>query len=567
MLPLVLSMATAPPQSTERAIWWRANPVQRSFGHGCDCAAPLRGLLSRLARVQTYSRAAVAELPSQLYGGDVAAMFASFGLSAAPVGRNTWRVRAATIGGRRDQLLMSRTLAGPTRRNPQFEAARTAVDELPPFDVTPEIQRRLDQRRAAAQNGDNQIDQLAVRQTELMIASAERCRPLVEENFEYLGKWIKPDGEEMWFPERSAHVVTATGSLYRRVRLPSIILGAQQNPTLINELRSGTPKMSSTASVFGTASEQINSLALAGAYLAPLLGSLLPHVWCYPCPRPLSMFVFGFGRLMPGVVTRTTGFGQLLPLYREQGSPTSPPSPISPDATESALDWWVLRIDQLFRYLTDPATFMNSRELYAAHEQLHWMLTFDQLLRVTASIQAGALHDRAARRIQSFTLLGSLADRILPARTTLKKLFTLNYARNQLDSVEKSMPAAARQILLPAARRAVDALREVQDGFFIPDPSRSRQIVLQMPHGLTETFDLEQATARLMVIHRNATHGYGGIQREDNQREREINERLLAHHNGRIPDDIALLAYLYLLAVLSQPEQVEKRIIETVSKI
>jgi hypothetical protein len=53
-------------------------------------------------------------------------------------------------------------------------------------------------------------------------------------------------------------------------------------------------------------------------------------------------------------------------------------------------------------------------------------------------------------------------------------------------------------------------------------------------------------------------------QKDDDQDDLEINERLLAHHNERILGDIALPPYLDLLVASINHEEVEKRIVDKV---
>lgn len=521
--------------------------------------------------MQRNKRKAIVELPSQLYGNNVAAMFANFGLDATPAGSQTWEVRAATLpNGRLHDLVYARTLAGPTRKNPHFDAVRKAVDELPSFPMSSEAEAQLKKLRRSAQTG-SPIDRLHLFQAELMLAEVEVCQGIVEETFDYLGRWVSDTDGVTLFPGRSAHLITATDSLYRRVRLPSIVLGIAQDPQLIRELQTGTVKVPDTGLRFGTATEQSNALALAGSFLNPLLGCLLPYTWGFPCSRPLSTVIFGFGRAIPGITGPAEGLAQLLPGHSAHVQRTTEPSVTGKFIVE-AIDWWVLRSNQLFGYLTDPATYVDANGRYSAHEQLHWMLTFTQVLQLVSSIQAAALHDPVAQRVMAYTLLGSFADRIMPARAALPKLFRLSYARQHYEIAKKSMHPDAGAILLPSAQRALEALKQVQDGFFITSPKGANKIELQMSSGGVEVMDRDEAAARLMVVHRNATHGYGGIQKLDankqvtNRKELEIGERLLAQHNGRIPEDIALLPYLYLLSVLSEPEIVEKRIADTVEQ-
>lgn len=519
-----------------------------------------------LTRVQGNKRFAELELPAQLWGSNLPSMFASFGLEASLVRGNRWKVRTATPGGRYKDLIFSRTLAGPTRKNPQFEVTASVVDPLPAGQPEPAAKAVIARLRASAQASGKPLDHLKVLQAELMVAPAGRCGELAEQTFDNLGSWGDPADQTRWFPHCSAHLVSQSEAVYRRIRLPSIVLRIDQDPGLASELAAGSARMPQSGALFASASAQSNSLGLAGAYLGPLLGCLLPNVWAYSSRRPLSAFIFGLGRGLPGAVGEAQALLPLLSLPTGN-SATAVPVSISAGATEAAIDWWVLKLNQLFQYLTDPATYVDSRGLYAPHEQLHWMLTFDQVFQLTASIQAAGLNDTVSQRILAYTLLGSYADRIFPKRVTHRKLYTLNFARNQFNRAKNSMPAIAGEVLLPMAQRALDALEEVQKGFFITSQTGAKEVELQLPGRAPKLMCLEQAAARLMVIHRNATHGYGGVLKPDNIEELEISERLLAHHDGNIPDDIALLPYLYLLAALSQSEDIEKRIIDNVAKL
>ncbi|WP_405183661.1 hypothetical protein OG225_40940 (plasmid) [Nocardia sp. NBC_01377] len=173
----------------------------------------------------------------------------------------------------------------------------------------------------------------------------------------------------------------------------------------------------------------------------------------------------------------------------------------------------------------------------------------------------------SAQRILAFTLLGSFADRLLTPKNGIEDLFKLSYARARFDEVRHAMPADAAQILLPAAQRALDALEAVRKGFFIAHQRKGGGVEIQMPNGPRRTYNFDDAVAKLMVVHRHATHGYGRGTRPKSVVSAEVTERLLAHHDGEIPDDLALLPYLYLLAALSRPEQIRNQIIDHVERI
>ncbi len=517
----------------------------------------------RLLEVQQSKRSALLELPNQLHGGDLAGLLASLGLAATRVSGNTWSIHADTPGGRHHDLLTARTVAGPPRREPQFDILPNVVDELPAHQLTPEALTTLEKIRANAASDDDLKTQLLYSQIELTQASRQRCGQFTEQHFGLLGRYTLNDTDELLLPNRSAHVVTITQTLLRRVKLPSIALRMAQDPTVINELRDGSAQVPSSGLLFGSAAQQANSLVLSGSFLDPLMGCLLPYVWGYACPRPMSTVLFGFGRALPaanGLEAR-----EMLELLQRSGRNSAVSLPtFTRTAAGEAIDWWVMRLNQLFRYLTDPATYIDSQDRYVPHEQLHWMLTLSQVLQLTASLQT-TIRDTTAQRVIAFTLLGSFADRLLGEKVELKTLFSAKYAQEQFNFVKSCMNNHAAEILLPAAQRALDALQQLQKGFFISEQRGIKAVRIHMPNGAVKEFNREDAAARLMVIHRNATHGYGRGAKPKSVTSAEVGERLLAQHDGRIPDDLALLPYLYLLAAFCRPDDIRDRIIEQIA--
>jgi hypothetical protein len=69
--------------------------------------------------------------------------------------------------------------------------------------------------------------------------------------------------------------------------------------------------------------------------------------------------------------------------------------------------------------------------------------------------------------------------------------------------------------------------------------------------GQERELTLMEATAQYVKLLRNATHGFGDIT------ERNRGEVLLAHHDGVIPDDLAFLAWLYLLDLLNNTDRLQ----------
>ncbi len=440
------------------------------------------------------------------------------------------------------------------------------IDQIPPHELSADAHATIDKMRTAAAQHHDLLTQLRCCQIELTQADPEYAKQLTERQFALLGRYGDGSGNNLLFPNRSVHVVAATQALLFRVKLPSVLIRIAQDPRVVDELRAGTAQVPQSGLLFGSAAEQAHTLMLTGSFLGPLLGCLMPYMWGYPCPRVMSTIIFGYGR---AVSSLAAGIGiseqaQLLQRGGRSGRLSTPV--IGAGACEAAIDWWTQRLDQLFRYLTDPATYIDSAGRYSPHEQLHWMLTFDQVLRLTTSLQT-AVRDMSAQRVLAFTLLGSFADRLLIPRNGIEDLFKLSYARARFDEVKLAMPAEAAEILLPAAQRALDSLEALQKGFFIANQRNGGGVEIQMPNGPRRTYNFDDAVAKLMVVHRHATHGYGRGARPKSVASAEVNERILAHHDGAIPDDIALLPYLYLLAALSRPEHIRDHIIGHVEKI
>lgn len=116
------------------------------------------------------------------------------------------------------------------------------------------------------------------------------------------------------------------------------------------------------------------------------------------------------------------------------------------------------------------------------------------------------------------------------------------------------MPASAAEILLPAARRAVEALRTVQEGFFIRRQLGTTTVDLQLGAGQVRSLPVEEAAARYLKVLRDATHGHGS----NKESSRALTDALLAHHNGNVPHDVGFLAYLYLLDILANPDRLRR---------
>ncbi|MBB5874641.1 hypothetical protein F4553_008075 [Allocatelliglobosispora scoriae] len=85
-------------------------------------------------------------------------------------------------------------------------------------------------------------------------------------------------------------------------------------------------------------------------------------------------------------------------------------------------------------------------------------------------------------------------------------------------------------------------------------PSRMSPIGAADPSGAASAHEvaglsLPDAAARYIKILRDATHGHGSNRAANTV----ITNTLLAHHDGQLSHDLPLLGYLYLLDILTRP--------------
>lgn len=73
--------------------------------------------------------------------------------------------------------------------------------------------------------------------------------------------------------------------------------------------------------------------------------------------------------------------------------------------------------------------------------------------------------------------------------------------------------------------------------------------------GGTTFVSLERATKQYLRVLRNTSHGFSG--KDDAGRRRD--ELLLMSHTGELPDEFALLPYLYWLDWIGNPQRLRQR--------
>lgn len=472
---------------------------------------------------------------------------------AVPGAAATWRVSTEErYRHTRPELVDAEALAGPdmprSRLDRLAQVAAAAAVENPP--IRPAL---LDEHHRRALSTGNLVDGVRHWQLTTMSAAPDHL-PAVAATVRdrLLDVTVEGAPEEHLLADAGVHLFRLAPALMYRARLFTMLQQAEHDPRLQpgGDLAAlHAVHLAGDQTVFGASNSLFDGIFLGEVYLGPLLGALSPSVWAFSAHRTSGAVVYTLGAALAGTSGRATELLQVLPSV---GASTSAPVPkLSPEAAGAAMRWWAARLNLMFGVLTDPAVFTDAAERFHPPKQLHALLSIEQLFRRVGAIQTG-YGDTHARRVLLFTVLDTL-DRL--TGRPIDKLCEMAFARRCLTELEADLAGPAGEVLLPAARRAVEALGEVQNGFYL-----ARQLgdaTITVPGGgggAPRALDLETAATAYIKVLRDATHGHG------NRKRPELTDVLLTHHTGEIPHDLALLGYLHLLHLLLHPEQLAQHL-------
>jgi hypothetical protein len=496
-------------------------------------------------------------LPKWIWNGAVHGFIEAARLRGIPspgLGADEFRIETFERGSReRPSLITMRQLAGPPLNCANYDPLQVAEAEAGSTrfigdDRFEAVQRKLDRVRDSAEKGAAAgliAPGLALHQLQTMLADPTMSADTVEAIADDIRDLRFAETDEPMFPNSGVHLIRRHPALLHRSKIPAVLLRIARDRKLQQADLEDIKTASANGEVVFAASDGLgDGFAHLDAYLTPLLGALSPYVWAFPATRLSGTVIYTLGTAISGAAGEALEPLQLLPT-RAALEPIPPPT-LSPNASSAAITWWVRRLDKALSVISDPALFSDSNGHYVPSHHQHAMLSLDQVFRRTGSIQR-SYGDGDARRVLLFTVLDTL-ERLTDRR--LVDLCTHSFALRTLKEVRMDMNAEAQEVLLPAAERAVRALEQVQDGFYLHRQTGATSIDFSLADGTSERYTPEQAAAEYIRVLRNATHGHGSNREDAVPR----TDALLAHHDGTIHHDLPLLGYLYLLELLTRPD-------------
>ncbi|TDW18832.1 hypothetical protein EV650_5428 [Kribbella kalugense] len=481
-----------------------------------------------------------------MYGGNPAGLLEFSGLQYRRVSGETdvWAVQTEESYYRRPSRLVTlEHLIGPAVYGEHFDALNKLIDPAPTT-LSNEAILKINQLGKQAEESGNITDMIAHMQVILMAVPVTELAATAREMYSVIsGLPVKDAPMERPLGDASMHLVRRDSLLTHRIKFAAIWMQLEnderlreQGPQFLRRQLSGEER------VFQSSSELHSGIYIFDAYMGPLLGSLSPYVWGFYTGHTFGNIVATYGLPLSGV---RSGAAELLQTISIQGGTSAVPrSPVKPRSATIAVEWWVTAMNDLFAVLSDFANFIDKDGFYDSARHLHTMLTVEQLFRRMVSMQVEH-RDLHARRVLLFSALDTL-QRL--ARRPIETHCSLRVARKTLNKLREKIPRDAADILIPRAVEAVEALEQMQSGFFL---SKSSGVVKVADEKRGERIlNLDTAVAHYIKVLRDATHGHGS------NRDGSIakTNALLAHHNGEVPHALGWIAYLYLLDFLANPE-------------
>lgn len=335
------------------------------------------------------------------------------------------------------------------------------------------------------------------------------------------------------FPMGSFDTVEMASEWQMRTVYIRAAVALKSKPDLLRQ-----PEFSGFPSSIGLMSDETVGLK---CYVAPLLMAIPEHVWGISSLHPRGQILLNLGQAVPGPPPIVPP--DVSSLFRREysqrfveGKFDRKPSTAFRDSAE----WYVSRLNIWLDAISDPSRFpcKAAPKIWDPEHHFAFILTVGAFFRTLESLLVNA-DDPVASRSLLFDSLDSLEELKLG---NSHQLCSSSFASKVLAEVETAVPPRCRPVLLPRCRIGAESLALVEQGFsdsMLTD-GRLRMDTKRGRVCLTRA----EAVPHYLRARRNAKHGFTGG--------RAGSAELLAAHTGELPSELANLAFLYLIALLSR---------------
>ena len=510
-----------------------------------------------MASPQQVPTSAEITLPSTAWGGAPEGLLTAADLRIRNRPRpNTYIITTAENYSRASPNIFTvHDIAGPGLTRPQFDLIPSLIEKGIDIPLGVSGTAEIQHLRERLDTCGDVVDVLNYQQLRTIVTPSNELQGIAESVFADLCNTpLKEHPGRKAFPNAGVHLVTAATKLRYRIKMVSFLMRFQYDSVLAaGDLTSIQAASESGGLAFQSSEGLLDGTILLDAYLGPLLGCMTPAFWGFPAVRSFGSFIFSLGGPLAG--TRPRFAAESLQTLLTQNPATTTTFPVVPArGCVEAIGWWTVRLDRLFGVLTDPAVFTarDHSGKYSAVKHIHGLLSIEQLFRRVHSLQV-AHRDVNARRVLLFSIFDTIEGL---TGTDIEQLCRLSYVTKVVEELRAAMSPGAASVLLWPAERALEALKEVQDGFFLHHQNGQNMFEYADRNSQTVRMAFEDAAASYIKLLRNATHGHG----DDVSKRAPRTNALLAAHNGRVSHDLPLLGYVYLLRILSDEQLVRRNL-------
>ncbi|MCW2900859.1 MAG: hypothetical protein JWO67_3124 [Streptosporangiaceae bacterium] len=287
----------------------------------------------------------------------------------------------------------------------------------------------------------------------------------------------------------------------------------------------------------------------AQVFTAPALLALAPYVYGVPGVRARAAAVWLFGQAVPGLQWPGSNLVEALGTSddrftgpRQRNNRTPPAA--TPEQLKQFVTWWVGQVNKILAVASEPLNFPDASGMYDPLRHWQFLASIERLFRDVAEVLVHTEHNETARLRAAYDALDTLHGM---GRGGFDALVRPSRAAKALRRLEQDLGPSIAAVALPACRRAVTAMDAVKDGFIRTSRHYTPNGLADLPGKtgpVTKTWD--EATALYLRRDRNSAHSFLGLE--------DWEKALVFSHDGRLPRDVAGLAFLYLLDLIAHPE-------------